>query len=110
MNKVDRLEAAQFDPEALRRRLIGGGHHGVRSAAVSALTGTVIGELLADIDDALPLDQVVRATFLVHAGDGATLAQLHQFGRVLATRYSGDQCEVDAEVPESLKRRLERRG
>jgi len=31
---------------------------------------------------------------------------LHQFGRVLATRYDGEYCEIDAEVPESLERRL----
>ena len=54
----------------------------------------------------LPLDPIVRATLRLPAGDGATLALLHEFGRVLSTRYEDDSCEVDAEVPESLKRRL----
>jgi hypothetical protein len=48
----------------------------------------------------------VNATFHLSAGDGATLALLHEFGKVLETRYSGDSCEVEAEIPESLKRRL----
>jgi GTP-binding protein HflX len=110
MNKVDRLPAGAADAETLRRRLLGGGHQGVRAAAVSALTGTGIDELLTAIDEALPLDPVVRATFRAPAGDAAMLAQLHQFGKVLAIRYAGDQCEVEAEVPESLKRRLDRRA
>jgi len=61
------------------------------------------------IDEVLPVDPVVRATFEISAGDGATLALLHEFGRVLATRYTGEICSVDAEVPESLKRRLRAR-
>ena len=31
---------------------------------------------------------------------------LHDFARVLSTEYSEDACEVEAEVSESLKRRL----
>jgi GTP-binding protein HflX len=65
-----------------------------------------VDRLLASIDEALPLDPIVRATFRVPAGDGATLALLHEFGRVLRTEYIGDVCEVEAEVPESLQRRL----
>jgi GTPase len=65
--------------------------------------------LLAAIDDVLPLDPIVRQTLHLAAGDGATLALLHEFGRVLGTRYLGEDCEVEAEIPESLKRRLELR-
>jgi len=32
-----------------------------------------------------------------------------EFGKVLATRYEGDRVEVDAEIPESLERRLKTR-
>jgi HD-like signal output (HDOD) protein len=39
-------------------------------------------------------------------GDGATLALLHEFGRVLEKRYGEEWCEVEAEIPESLQRRL----
>ena len=65
--------------------------------------------LLAAIDEVLPLDPVVRTTLDLDAGDGATLALLHEFGRVLETRYHGDRVEVEVEVPESLERRLRQR-
>jgi hypothetical protein len=40
------------------------------------------------------------------------MAMLHEFGRVLSTRYLEDEglVEVEAEVPESLKRRLDAPG
>ena len=51
----------------------------------------------------------MRATLEISAGDGATLALLHEFGRVFSTRYTGEVCAVDAEIPKSLKRRLDAR-
>ena len=95
MNKMDRLAA-----EAR-------GHSNARGVAISALTGDGIDQLLAAIDEALPLDQIVRATFRLSAGDGASMALLHEFGQVLDTRYHGEYCEVEAEIPESLRRRVE---
>jgi GTP-binding protein HflX len=109
MNKMDRCPG-ETDAETVRRRLLGeaGGHPDTRGVAISALTGAGIDRLLAAIDAALPLDPIVRATFRLPAGDGASLALLHEFGRVIETRYRGEYCELEAEVPESLKRRLER--
>ena len=111
LNKIDRLPSGEGPPEAdsLQRRLLSeaGAHAETRAVAVSALTGAGTDRLLAAIDEVLPLDPIVRETFHLRAGDGARLALLHEFGRVLATRYIGEDCEVDAEVPESLKRRLE---
>jgi GTP-binding protein HflX len=94
MNKTDRLpgEAA--------------GHANTRGVAISALTGAGIDKLLAAIDEALPLDPIVRATFRLSAGDGASMALLHEFGQVIETRYDGEYCELEAEIPESLQRRL----
>jgi len=43
---------------------------------------------------------------MLFCSDGATLALLHEFGRVLRAEYVGDVCEVEAEIPESLQRRL----
>ena len=77
--------------------------------AISALTGAGIDRLLAAIDEALPLDPIVRTTMRLPSGDGATLAMLHEFGRVLSTRYleeDGEQVEVEVELPESIQRRL----
>ena len=109
MNKADRLlEGAVADTEALERRLLSGspGHADARAVAISALTGEGMDRLLAAIDEVLPLDPIVRATFHLPAGGGATLAMLHEFGRVLSTRYTEEGCEIEAEIPQSLERRL----
>ncbi len=107
-NKMDKLPANESDPAAIQRRILGdaGKHQATGAVAISALTGDGIGELLAAIDAALPLDPVVRATMRLRAGDGAKMALLHEFGRVLETRYEGEDCVVDAELPESLRRRI----
>jgi GTPase len=106
MNKVDRLPASESAADALAHRLLGGGHHAVRATAVSAITGAGIDSLLDVIDQMLPLDPLVTVALQIPASDGATLALLHEFGRVISTRYDGPLCEVEAEIPESLKRRL----
>ena len=114
MNKVDRIAGGDLqatDVDAIRRRLAGNraNTENERAVAVSAMSGTGIPDLLAAIDELLPLDPVVRVSWRLPVADGATLALLHQFGRVLETRYEGDVCDVEAEVPESLKRRIDRR-
>jgi GTP-binding protein HflX len=111
LNKVDRLPADESDTEALKRRLLSeaGGHSETRAIAISALTGDGIDHLLAAIDEVLPLDPLVHARFRLPAGDGATIAMLHEFGRVIDTHFDGDVCEIEAEIPESLSRRLEGR-
>src|SRR5262249_19752041 len=100
-----RLAEGEAALEAVRRRLPGGSAAAV--AAISALTGQGIPDLLAAIDRMLPVDPLVTETFHLKAADGASLALLHEFGRVLNTRYDGENCEVVAEVPESLRRRME---
>jgi GTP-binding protein HflX len=114
LNKIDRAgaDAGPTDASAIERRLLGkagAGHAQVRAVAISALTGDGVDALLAAIDDVLPLDPIVRATLELDAGDGATIALVHQFGRVLATHYEGGRVRLEAEIPESLQRRLKRR-
>ena len=112
-NKVDRIAGgppAREAMEAVARRLAGSPAQGsAHAVAISALTGFGIEDLMALIDRVLPVDPTVRTTLRVPHADGATLALLHEFGRVLESRYTGEYCEVDVEVPESLKRRLDRR-
>ena len=118
MNKMDRLPAGEVGAggeggeETVARRLLAGAGltTDTRAVAISALTGEGIPRLLRVIDEALPLDPVVHASFRLPLGDGATLALLHEFGRVLEKRYTEEWCEVEAEVPESLSRRLAGRG
>ncbi len=107
LNKIDRLPAADDSAVAGRRLLAAAGLSAETAVvAISALTGSGTEELLAAIDERLPLDPVARENLRIPAGDGATLALLHEYGRVLETRYSGEWCHVVAEIPESLKRRL----
>jgi GTP-binding protein HflX len=111
MNKMDRLPDSDGDPAALARRLLGdsGAQSPIRWVRISALTGEGIDRLLATVDEVLPLDPIVRTTMRLPSGDGATLAMLHEFGRVLSTRYLEEDgiVEVEAELPESIKRRLD---
>jgi GTP-binding protein HflX len=107
LNKVDRLSEDAADAASLERRLLGHSDH--RAVAISAVTGDGIPDLLAVIDQTLPLDPIVRTTLDLSASDGASLALLHEFGRVLETRYTGERVQVEAEIPESLQRRLRQR-
>jgi GTP-binding protein HflX len=111
LNKIDRVDAAEADAGRLQRRLLGepGGHPEMRAVAISAVTGAGMDGLLAAIDGVLPMDPLVRTRLDLDAGDGATLAMLHEFGRVLSTRYEENRVVVEADVPESLERRLRAR-
>ena len=107
INKVDRLAEGDADLDTLQRRLMSGaGHQDQHAVAISALSGEGIDRLLDLIDRVLPMDPLVRTTLRLPAGDGATLALLHEFGRVLSSHYEGEFCDLEVEIPESLKRRL----
>ncbi len=108
LNKVDRLPEHEADVESYRRRLLGGSGAAAesRAVAVSAVTGQGIEHLLAAIDAVLPFDPIVRATLRLPLGDGARISMIHDLGRVLETRYAADSCELEVEIPESLRRRL----
>jgi GTPase len=108
LNKVDLLPEGDPGAAALRERLAGGEGRPlqVRSVAVSARTGQGVQDLLEAIDSALPLDPVSVVRFRFRAGDGARINLVHKLARVMATRYEGDSCELDAEAPESLRTRL----
>jgi GTP-binding protein HflX len=103
LNKIDLLPAGRLDAEALASRICEG--H-LRAATVSALTGEGVGELLAAIDEVLPVDPVSHATLRIPAGEGNLLHMLHEWGRVTSIEYFADFWEVEAEIPESLKRSL----
>jgi GTP-binding protein HflX len=100
LNKIDRLAEGQGSLSAIR----------VESSApavrVSALTGAGIDDLLKAVDKVLPFDPLVETTFRFPLSEGAGIAMVHAAGRVLETRYDAEFCELRAEVPESLMKRL----
>jgi GTPase len=107
LNKVDRLPEAETDVEAYRLRLLGDSSAAEsRAVAISALTGQGIDRLLAALDEVLPFDPIVRARLRLPLGEGARISMVHDLGRVLETTYVGDSCEMEVEIPESLRQRL----
>ena len=47
-----------------------------------------------------------RQRFRIPAGEGSLIHLLHERAKVLSSQYRGEVLEVEAEVPESVKRRL----
>jgi GTP-binding protein HflX len=106
LNKAD-LIPGDPDAAALARRILGDPQHQPAGAvALSAKTGEGFDRLLAKIDETLALDPVTPCTFHIPVGEGGPLHLLHEHARVTAVRYEGDTCEVDAETPASIRRRL----
>jgi hypothetical protein len=58
------------------------------------------------IDEVVPFDRIERAHFRIPLHEGASISLLHELGRVVDVRYTEQYCEVDAEVPASLRQRL----
>lgn len=108
LNKTDMLPPGEMDVEAVAQRVLSesGNHAPRRSVAVSARSGEGVEQLLALIDQALELDPVSEARFRFPAGDGGPLHLLHERARVISKNYSDEFCDVEAEVPESIRRRL----
>lgn len=110
LNKSDLLPPEERDPEVLRRRMLSdsGGKLDPDAVLIGALSGSGLPELLDAIDAVLPFDTVSPARFRIPASAGSEIAFLHEYGRVRQLRYENDFCVIDADVSESLKRRLHR--
>ena len=101
-NKIDRLspeELAALNHEEGAEKKNGG-------VFVSALAGTGLEQLLRRIDLAMPVDPIVRLQLRVPLSDGRTLALVHALGRVLRSEVRDSQMAIEAELPESVARRL----
>lgn len=95
-NKIDRLAAEEL-----------AAHNGnLSSVCVSALTGAGLDDLLARIDGAMPVDPVLHLEFSLPLEDGRSIALVHSLGRVLHSEVRGKSMFMDAELPESVARRL----
>ena len=108
LNKADLLLPGE-DTSQLAQRILGECHVAgeTKPLAVSARTSEGLEALVSLLDEMLGLDPVSRATFRFPAGNGALLNTLHEQARVIETRYLDELCEVEAEVPESVRKRLE---
>jgi|HubBroStandDraft_1064217.scaffolds.fasta_scaffold08240_4 GTP-binding protein HflX len=101
LNKVDRL--GEEDLAALKKS---NGNRDLR-VFTSAVTGEGLPNLVESIDAAMPVDPLVKLRFRIPTSDGRNLSLVHACGRVLHSEVLDDHFLVDAEIPESLARRLE---
>jgi GTP-binding protein HflX len=107
-NKVDQLDAERRgNLEAANRRNGGGDEPPV---LVSGLTGEGLDELLRRIDAALPLDPIVKLSLHMPLSEGRSLALIHALGRVLHSHVNESHMDLEAEVPQSIARRLKLSG
>jgi GTP-binding protein HflX len=110
MNKVDLLPEPDLEVDTAARRLLQDVDRNPpeKAVAISARSGAGLDRLLATIDRVLAVDPVVRAKFRFPAGEGAGPHLLHERARVISTKYTDEVYEIEADAPESVRRRLKR--
>ena len=110
LNKSDRLLADSGPAEMLGSRLLEAARQSTAtpSVLVSGLTGVGLPELFEMIDRVLRFDLLEKVQFRIPLGDGASIALLHECGKVLSEGYHENSCEIEVEAPQSLRRRLRR--
>ncbi len=96
-NKIDLLSPDQLAD--LNR-------HDGNKVFVSAMRGSGLDELLHRIDFAIPVDPVVHLHLRIPFTDGRSLALVHALGHVLESTVEETHMVLEADVPESLSRRL----
>lgn len=100
LNKIDRL--SEDEVSEMKKA---NGHH-AHKVFTSASTGEGLHELLQRIDEIMPVDPLVRVRLSIPTSDGRNLSLVHASGRVLHNEVVEGHFLLDAEVPESLARRL----
>ena len=103
-NKVDQLTPEQREEFTAAWR--NSSSTGEPRILVSALTGEGIDELLRRIEKAVPIDPVVRLSLRIPMSEGRTLALIHALGRVVESHVNNSSMELQADVPETVVRRL----
>ena len=106
LNKVDRLSSEERHGLAGMAERRNGTGDGARAVLVSAKTGEGIDELLGRIDEAIPVDPMISLSLRLPLTEGRTLAMIHALGRVHHSEIQDSTMLLDAEVPESVVRRL----
>lgn len=63
-------------------------------------------ELLSRIEQAIPIDAIVKLALHMPLSEGRTLALIHALGRVTDSQTTDTHIDMVAEVPENVARRL----
>ena len=108
LNKSDKLQGVQHDAQVLASRMLAeaGQNILVPAVLVSGRTGAGMGQLLDAIDRQIEFDAIESVRFRIPLSDGASIALLHGYGKVLAEDYDGISCNMEVEAPQSLRRKL----
>jgi GTP-binding protein HflX len=110
LNKADALPngTETADLEAVTHRLLGetARLNKTKAVLVSGKTGEGIPRLLELIDEGLVLDPVTRQHFRLPVSEGRALHLLHERAAVVSQEYGEEFCDVVADTPESIRRRL----
>jgi len=102
LNKIDRLSSE--DLEALRKP----NSNGQQRIFTSAMTGAGIEDLLARVDTMMLVDPLVHLRLRIPLSDGRHLSLVRAGGHVLHSEVVGEYLHIEAELPESLARQLEK--
>jgi len=105
LNKCDALEPGHGDRDSVLTRLRGESG-GVPAVWVSARTGEGLDDLLRVVDQTLPDDPVASVVFHFPPDEYARVSFLHEFAKVRSERYTEQGCQVEADAPLSVRRRL----
>jgi GTPase len=100
-NKTDRLSTEEL------AALVKANGRNENKLFTSAVTGAGLEDLLARMDAALPVDPLVHVDLRIPLSDGRNLSLVHATGRVLHSEVTDGHMHLEAELPESLARRLE---
>ncbi|HYL38225.1 MAG TPA: GTPase HflX [Bryobacteraceae bacterium] len=110
LNKMDLLAESAEGSASLAQRILGEvrGPAAARAVPISARSGAGWPELLEALDEELSLDPICRVRFRIPVGEGSLIHLVHERAKVISSTYRGSVWEVEAEVPESIQRRLAR--
>jgi GTP-binding protein HflX len=100
LNKTDRLA-----PEELSAIQNANSQH-ERTIFTSAMTGAGLDELLARIDEVMPVDPLMTVKLRMPMSDGRNISLIQARGRVLRSEVDNEHFIVEAEIPQSLARKL----
>ena len=104
LNKVDRLRPEEL--AALKESNAHANGNARSNVFTSGLTGEGLPELLAQIDQRLPVDPLMHLRLRVPMTDGRNLSLVKATGRVLRSELSDGNYLIEAELPQSMARRL----
>jgi GTP-binding protein HflX len=112
LNKVDCLSPEEREHLERHCKSHRAQNDGIENSAgnnpvmVSGLTGEGLPELLHRIDLAMPTDPTVAMSLRMPLSEGRKLALIHAMGKVLRSEVDDSHMLLDAEIPESIVRRL----